>query len=180
MSCTFKYLTTTLLIELHGYSKICYKNEPGTRKVKLRMKTLSKHPSKNTVTINVLQLFAFITTLVRKRAFFYLYLNSHRAHFSVFLMKIPSKPALKNIEITILESILGVSEPQNRLQYIFVCKKLWVETTYLLFGLQLFPPVLHHIIVLLIQHFEPLSLILNQQVTFFILQQKMCLLSNVG
>lgn len=102
MSCTFKYLTTTLLIELHGYSKICYKNEPGTRKVELRMKTLSKHPSKNTVTINVLQLFAFITTLRRKRAFFYLYLNSHRAHFSVFLMKIPSKPALKNIEITMM------------------------------------------------------------------------------
>lgn len=67
------------------------------------MKTLPKHPIKNTVTINVLQLFAFITTLVRKRGhFFYLYLNSHQAHFSVFLMKIPSKSALKNIEITMM------------------------------------------------------------------------------
>lgn len=133
MSCTFKYLTTTLLIELHGYSKICYKNEPGTRKVELRMKTLSKHPSKNTVTINVLQLFAFITTLVRKKAFFYLYLNSHRAHFSVFLMKIPSKPALKNIEITMMIVFWEyLSHKIDSNTFLFVRNCEWRQHTFFL------------------------------------------------
>lgn len=44
--------------------------------------------------------------------------------------------------------------------------------TYLLPGLQLIPPILHQLVVLFIQMLELLSLILNQQVTFFILKHK--------
>lgn len=44
--------------------------------------------------------------------------------------------------------------------------------TYLLPGLQLIPPLLHQLVVLFIQMLELLSLILNQQVTFFILKHK--------
>lgn len=45
---------------------------------------------------------------------------------------------------------------------------LWGET-HLLPGFQLIPPLLHQLVVLLIQVFQPLSLVLDQQVTFLIL-----------
>ncbi len=43
---------------------------------------------------------------------------------------------------------------------------------YLLSGLQLIPPILQQLVVLFIQMLELLSLVLDQQVTFFILKHK--------
>lgn len=46
------------------------------------------------------------------------------------------------------------------------------EETHLLSGFQLIPPLLHQLVVLLVQMLQPLRLVLHQQVAFLILGHK--------
>lgn len=65
-------------------------------------------------------------------------------------------------------AIRTLTHPEERLLFSFLRVQLIFKSLFS--GLQQIPPLLQQLVVLFIQLLEPLSLILNQQVAFFILQ----------